>query len=64
MANTRQEIIDELKQLLEQDPTDTLKEQVDRLKTQFYTATDTIVDGVEEEVNNLEDCLQKYNLKG
>ena len=36
MANTRQEIIDELKQLLEQEPVD-IKEQVDRLKTQFYT---------------------------
>ena len=36
MANTRQEIIDELKQLLEQESVD-IKEQVDRLKTQFYT---------------------------
>lgn len=59
MANTRQEIIDELKQLLEQDPTDTLKEQVDRLKTQFYTITDNVVDGVEEEVNNLEEQFKE-----
>ena len=36
MANTRQEIINELKQLLEQESVD-IKEQVDRLKTQFYT---------------------------
>ena len=59
MANTRQEIIDELKQLLEQDPTATLKEQVDRLKTQFYTVTDNVVDGVEEEVNNLEEQFKE-----
>ena len=59
MANTRQEIIDELKQLLEQDPTATLKEQVDRLKTQFYTVTDNVGDGVEEEVNNLEEQFKE-----
>ena len=37
MANTKQEIIDELKQLLEQDVTE-VKEQVDHLKTRFYSS--------------------------
>ena len=37
MASTRQEIIDELKALLEQDVM-AIKDQVDHLKTQFYTA--------------------------
>ena len=36
MANTRQEIVDELKQILEQDAAD-IKEQVDHLKTRFYS---------------------------
>ena len=40
MANTRQEIIDELKQLLEQDVT-AVKEQVDHLKTQFYSVAES-----------------------
>ena len=39
MASTKQEIIEELKQLLEQD-TNAIKEQVDHLKTQFYTLTE------------------------
>ena len=37
MANTREEIIEELKALLEQDVT-AVKEQVDHLKTRFYSA--------------------------
>ena len=37
MASTRQEIIDQLKQLLEQDVT-AVKEQVEHLKTQFYAS--------------------------
>jgi hypothetical protein len=36
MATTRQEIIDELKQLLDQDVT-SIKDQVDHLKTRFYS---------------------------
>ena len=47
MANTRQEIIDELKGLLEQDVT-AIKEQVDHLKTRFYSNEET--DEVENEV--------------
>lgn len=41
MANTRQEIIDELKQLLEQDVV-AVKEQVDHLKTRFYSVEEEI----------------------
>lgn len=37
MASTRQEIIDELKQLLETEDVASIKEQVDHLKTQFYS---------------------------
>ena len=59
MANTRQEIIDELKHLLETDATAALKEQVDRLKTQFYTAVDTVAEGVEEEVTNQEEQFKE-----
>jgi len=54
MANTRQEIIDELKALLEQNESAT-KEQVDHLKTQFYT----IADDVEEQVNQHEEQFKE-----
>jgi len=47
MASTRQEIIDELKQLLEQENAD-IKEQVDRLKTKFYSVEENIEEQVEE----------------
>ena len=56
MANTRQEIIDELKQLLEQDAS-TIKEQVDHLKTQFYTLES---DELEDEFKEL---LAQYKAK-
>ena len=56
MANTRQEIIDELKGLLEQDVT-AIKEQVDHLKTQFYTEES---DELEEEFKEL---LAQYKAK-
>ena len=47
MANTRQEIIEELKALLDQDVT-AVKEQVDHLKTQFYTLESTPAEQAEE----------------
>ncbi len=72
MANTRQEIIEELKQLLEQDVM-AVKDQVDHLKTQFYSsdeaaeveATDAeaevpAVDPVEEQFKAL---LSQYKAK-
>ena len=48
MANTRKEIIDELKALLEQDVT-AIKDQVDHLKTQFYTVNEETAEPVESE---------------
>ena len=41
MASTRQEIIDELKQLLEQDVV-AIKDQVDHLKTRFYSIEEAL----------------------
>ena len=49
MDNTRKEIIDELKQLLEQDDVMAIKEQVDHLKTRFYSVEETAVDENAEE---------------
>ena len=47
MASTRQDIIDELKQLLEQDAT-AIKEQVDHLKTQFYSTAEEVSEEAQE----------------
>ena len=52
MASTRQEIIDELKQLLEQDAA-AIKEQVDHLKTQFYSTAEEVSEEAQEGVNDL-----------
>ena len=41
MASTRQEIIEELKQLLEQDVV-AIKDQVDHLKTRFYSIEEAL----------------------
>ena len=41
MASTRREIIDELKQLLEQDVV-AIKDQVDHLKTRFYSIEEAL----------------------
>jgi len=70
MENTRKEIIEELKQLLEQDVT-VIKEQVDHLKTRFYTTNDEqseteaeaetpVTDTLEEEFKEL---LSQYKAK-
>ena len=64
MASTRQEIIDELKQLLEQDVM-SVKEQVDHLKTRFYTVETSEEDaeaaaGEEEQFKEL---LAQYKAK-
>jgi ElaB/YqjD/DUF883 family membrane-anchored ribosome-binding protein len=47
MANNRQQLVEELKALLEQDVT-TVKEQVDHLKTQFYRAVDETAEQAQE----------------
>ncbi|MBQ2067931.1 MAG: DUF349 domain-containing protein [Paludibacteraceae bacterium] len=64
MANTRQEIIDELKALLEQDVV-AIKEQVDHLKTRFYSNEEGSEvaqeqDPIEEEFKQL---LAQYKAK-
>jgi len=47
MASTKQEIIDELKALLEQDVME-IKDQVDHLKTRFYSNDEEVAEPVEE----------------
>ena len=73
MASTRQEIIDELKALLEQDVM-AIKDQVDHLKTQFYTTNEetsepeegektevaAVADPIEEQFKEL---LSQYKAK-
>ncbi|MBR5678585.1 MAG: DUF349 domain-containing protein [Paludibacteraceae bacterium] len=64
MASTRQEIIEELKQLLEQESTD-IKEQVDHLKTRFYSNNEEVTDeeahAAEEET--FKELLAQYKAK-
>ena len=62
MANTRQEIIDELKAILEQNEAD-IKEQVDRLKTQFYTLTDEVVEEASQHEEQFKELLAVYKAK-
>ena len=62
MANTRQEIIDELKALLEKNES-ALKEQVDHLKTQFYTITDGVEEEVKEQEEQFKELLAVYKAK-
>ena len=62
MANTRQEIIDELKGLLEQNVAD-IKEQVDHLKTQFYTIADEAVEEAGAQEEQFKELLSVYKAK-
>ena len=67
MASTRQELIEELKGLLEQDAT-AVKDQVDRIKTRFYASLNEEQDGeVATEADPLEDefkqLLAQYKAK-
>ena len=61
----RQEIIDELKQLLEQDNVEDIKEQVDHLKTRFYGSDAEVEDeaahAAEEEA--FKELLAQYKAK-
>ena len=61
MASTRQEIIEELKQLLEQDVT-AIKEQVDHLKTRFYSS-DEVSEGVDAVEEQFKELLAQYKAK-
>ena len=51
MANTRKEIVEELRQLLAQDVTE-VKDQVDHLKTRFYSS-EVESDVQEEELSSV-----------
>lgn len=62
MASTKQEIIEELKQLLEQD-TNAIKEQVDHLKTQFYTLTEEASEEAEGLEEQFKELLSVYKSK-
>ena len=64
MASTRQEIIDELKQLLEQDVT-SIKEQVDHLKTRFYTVeiAEDEAEAANGEEEQFKELLAQYKAK-
>ena len=67
MASTRQELIEELKGLLEQDAT-AVKDQVDRIKTRFYASLNEEQEGeVATEADPLEDefkqLLAQYKAK-
>ena len=49
MSNNRQQLVEDLKALLEQDVT-TIKDQVDHLKTQFYRAVDETAEQAQDVV--------------
>ena len=53
MASTRQNIIDELKQLLEADEITAIKDQVEHLKTRFYSCEE--VSEIAEEASREEE---------
>ena len=61
MANTRQEIIEEFKQLLEQDVT-AIKEQVDHLKTRFYSSEE-VSEAAEELEEQFKELLSQYKAR-
>lgn len=56
MASTRQEIIEELKQLLEAKDVTAIKEQVEHLKTRFYSIDDVPVEVEAEEAAEAEEA--------
>lgn len=62
MANNRQQLVEELKALLEQDVM-TVKEQVDHLKTQFYRAAQETAeqaqDAAAEALGNAQEAVQQ-----
>ena len=57
MSKTRQQLIDELKALLEQEDTTGIKEQVDALKSQFYSIES------EEPEDEFKELLAQYKAK-
>ena len=62
MANTKQEIIEELKALLEQDNAD-IKEQVDHLKTRFYSDVNEDAESDQNLEEQFKELLSQYKAK-
>ena len=61
MSTKRQEIIEEFKQLLDQDVT-AVKEQVDHLKTRFYSSEE-VEEGIAELEEQFKELLSQYKAK-
>ena len=59
MANNRQQLVEELKALLEQQDVTTIKEQVDHLKTQFYRAVQETAEQAQEAAAEAVDTAQE-----
>ena len=62
MATNRQEIIDELKQLLDQDVM-VVKDQVDHLKTRFYSCSDEVDETMTSLEEQFKELLSEYKAK-
>ena len=63
MASTKQEIIEELKALLQQEDVAAIKEQVDHLKTRFYSAAEEAEEAVAEVEEEFKTLLAQYKSK-
>ena len=63
MASTKQEIIEELKALLQQGDVAAIKEQVDHLKTRFYSTAEEAEEAVAEVEEEFKALLAQYKSK-
>lgn len=63
MASTKQEIIEELKALLQQEDVMAIKEQVDHLKTRFYSTAEEAEEAVAEVEEEFKTLLAQYKSK-
>ena len=63
MASTKQDIIEELKALLQQEDVAAIKEQVDHLKTRFYSAAEEAEEAVAEVEEEFKTLLAQYKSK-
>ena len=63
MASTKQEIIEELKALLQQEDVAAIKEQVDHLKTRFYSTAEEAEEAVAEVEEEFKTLLAQYKSK-
>ncbi len=63
MASTKQDIIEELKALLQQEDVAAIKEQVDHLKTRFYSTAEEAEEAVAEVEEEFKTLLAQYKSK-